>query len=478
MAESLRSRTVRGVLWSSVERFSTAGVSFVFGIVLARLLSPSDYGVVAMLAVFMSVSDAFIESGFASALIRKPDRTETDNATAFYFNIVVGLVCYGVLFAAAPLIAAFYRLPLLVPVTRVVALTLLFRSLCVVQQALLTIRLDFKTQAKISLASTIITGGVGIVMACAGWGVWTLVAQGVGGAALRAIMLWGVARWRPRAAFSWVSFRQLFGYGSKMLASGLLDRLYNNAYPIVIGRLFAPATLGIFGRASHFALFPATNTTGVLQRVTFPVLATMQADDARLACNYRRILRMSAFVVFPLMMLMVAIADPFVRFLLGERWAGAVPMLRVLCFSAMWYPIHAINLNLLQVKGRSDLFLRLEICKKVLGVLILCASVPFGIMAMCYGTVVSSVLCLVINTYYTGRLIGVGFVRQMRDLLPTLCLCAAMLGVCFAAQLPVAAWHPVAMLSAALSGGAAYLLLARLIGCAEYQELLAIVRRR
>lgn len=255
MSESLKNKTVKGVFWSAVERFSVAGISFLFGLVLARLLSPSDYGVIAMLNIFMAISQTFIDSGFSSALIRKPDRTEADNATAFYFNIVVGLACYLLLFAAAPFIARFYDTPLLVPVTRVIGLNLLLNSLCVVQQALLTVRIDFKTQAKISLTATIVSGGVGILLAYSGFGVWALVVQSVSAAFLRMLLLWLLAKWRLQARFSKTSFRELFSYGSKLLASGLLDTVYNNLYTIVIGKKFTAASLGVYARADQLAQF-------------------------------------------------------------------------------------------------------------------------------------------------------------------------------------------------------------------------------
>ncbi len=420
MAESLKHKTIKGVAWSAVERFSVAGVSFLFGLILARLLMPSDYGVIAMLAVFISVAQAFVDSGFSSALIRKPDRTEIDNSTAFYFNIVVGLVCYCILFVSAPLIASFYDTPILTPLTRVLGLCIIFNSLCVVQQALLTVRLDFKTQAKISLLSVMISGPIGIACAYYGMGVWSLAVQSVLAAFLRMFLLWVLAKWRPTERFSKASFHSLFSFGSKLLASGLLDTIYNNLYTIVIGKKFAATDLGLYTRADHFSQFPSVTITGILQRVSFPVLSTIQNEDERLAVNYRKFLRLSGFVVFPLMVGLAAVAEPLIRLLLTDKWIACVPFLQVLCLALMWYPIHAINLNLLQVKGRSDLFLRLEIYKKILGVVMLCITLPLGIMAMCIGRVMISLIALALNTYYTGRLLDLGFWKQMRDLLPTL----------------------------------------------------------
>lgn len=431
MSDNLKVKAARGLFWSSVDRFSSQGISFVFSIFLARILDISDYGIVAMIVVFMAVAQAFVDSGFSSALIRKPDLNEEDKSTAFYFNIIVGLACYGILFIVSPLIADFYDEPLLSPIIRVTGLSIVFNSLCVVQRALFTIAVDFKTQAIISLACTVISGVVGLVMAYNGYGVWALVAQSTVSTFLNFVLLWLCSRWRPVTGFSKASFRYLFNFGSKLLASGLLDTLYNNAYPIVIGKFYNSAQLGLYSRAQGYASLPSSNITGILQRVTFPVLSLMQDDDERLALNYRRLLRVSAFVVFPLMVMLAAVAAPLIRVMITSKWDGCVGFLQILSIAMMWYPIHAINLNLLQVKGRSDLFLRLEIYKKIFGVLILICTIPLGVTAMCWGLVVGSVFSLVMNTYYTGKLIKVGFFIQMKDLLPTLVNSVIMGGIAY-----------------------------------------------
>lgn len=420
MEPNLRKKTTNGLLWSSVERFSNQGVQFLFSIVLARLLTPEDYGIVAMVVIFFAIAQTFVDSGFSSAIVRKKDRTESDLSTCFYFNIFVGLGFYILLFQCSPFIADFYDQPILSPIVKISGLTVLINSLCIVQQAQFTIRIDFKTQAKVTLTGTVMSGILGILLAYLGYGVWALVWQGVTGSFVRMILFWILSKWRPRESFSKNSFHYLFGYGSKLLASGLLDTTYNNIYPIVIGKFYSPAQLGNFTRAQGWASLPSSNITGILQRVTFPVLTEMQDDDERLATNYRKLLRMSAFVVFPLMMLMAAIASPLIRVVITAKWDACVPYLQIMCFAMMWYPIHAINLNLLQVKGRSDLFLRLEIIKKVVGVSVMCVTIPLGVKAMCYGMIFTSVNALLINTYYTGKLINVGFIVQMKDLTPIL----------------------------------------------------------
>lgn len=418
--DSLKQKTTKGLFWSSVERFSNQGMSFFFSVILARLLSPSDYGIIAMVTIFFAVAQSFVDSGFSNALVRKTDRREEDLSTCFYFNIGVGIVAYIVLFLIAPFIADFYNQQILSPIIRITGLGVVLNSLCVVQQALFTIKIDFKSQAKVTLSATIISGIVGVVLAYQGYGVWALVWQGVVLSLVRMGLLWLMSKWRPTTGFSKSSFNYLFGYGSKLLASGLLDTIYNNIYPIVIGKFYTPAQLGNYSRALSFAQLPSSNITSILQRVTFPVLSTIQDDIPRLQANYRRLLKLSAFIVFPLMMGLAAVAFPMIRIVLTPKWEGCSLYLQIICFALMWYPIHAINLNLLQVKGRSDLFLRLEIIKKIVGVCIMCITIPLGITAMCIGMVVSSLISLFINTYYTGKLINIGCLKQIRDLLPIL----------------------------------------------------------
>lgn len=414
--QTLKQATTKGLFWSSVERFSNQGVQFVFSIILARLLSPSDYGIIAMVTIFFAVAQSFVDSGFSNALVRKTDRVEEDLSTCFYFNIGVGIIAYIVLFLIAPLVANFYNQPILSPIIRITGLEVMLNSLCVVQQALFTIKIDFKSQAKITLSATVISGIVGILLAYQGYGIWALVWQGVASSIVRMGLLWLMSKWRPRTGFSKSSFNYLFGYGSKLLASGLLDTIYNNIYPIVIGKFYNPAQLGNYSRALGWAQLPSANITSILQRVTFPVLSAIQDDSLRLQNSYRRLLKLSAFIVFPLMMGLAAIASPLIRVILTAKWDGCVLYLQILCFALMLYPIHAINLNLLQVKGRSDIFLRLEIIKKIIGVVILIITIPLGITAMCLGMVFSSIICLIVNTYYTSRFIDVGLLTQLKDL--------------------------------------------------------------
>ena len=473
----LKEKTVKGVMWSSIDRFSTQGIQFVFSILIARLLLPEDYGVVAMLNIFMSVSQKFIDSGFSTALIRKSDRTDIDFSTVFYFNIAVSIFFYAALWIVSPYIAAFYNIPLLEDITKVVALNLVISSFAGIQSAKLTIDINFKARAIISVSSTVLTGAVGLWMAYNGYGVWALVIQSVFGSLFCTVMLWLFVRWVPRLAFSWKSFQEMFSFGSKLLVSGLLDTIYNNVYTLVIGKFFSSSALGVYSRADGLAQYPSSNITNVLQGVTFPVLCSIQNDLERLAGVYKRFLRLSAFIVFPLMVGLAAVADPLIRLVLTDKWEGAIYLLQILCFSMMWYPIHAINLNLLQVRGRSDFFLKVEVIKKIQGVVVLCVTLPLGIVAMCYGRIVGSLLSLIYNTYYTKKLIGYGYFAQMKDLLHIL-LHSLVMGVCAWSVVQAFDSRWLQLVVGIAAGTAYYIIGAKLMRFEELDELVSLIRKK
>ncbi len=477
MAESLKQKTVHGVIWSAIERFSVQFIQLLVQILIARILTPEDFGVIGMLAIFLALAQSFIDSGFSNALIRKTDRTEVDNSTVFYFNIVVGLISYAILFLAAPWIARFYETPILTPITRFIALGVFFNSLTIVQRAILTARVDFKTQAKASFVAVVISGAIGIYMAYADYGVWALAVQAVVNYLLNTIMLWVLTAWKPLWTFSWVSFRELFGFGSKLLLSGLLDTAFRNIYTIVIGKAFTATDLGYYTKANQFAQFPSSNVTGILQRVTYPVLCEYQDEEERLRQLYRKYLRLSAYVIFPLMIGLAAVAQPLIVALLTEKWSGVVLLLQILCVVMMWYPIHAINLNLLQVKGRSDLFLKLEIWKKVMGTIVLCATLPFGLVWLCLGQIATSLISLVINTYYTGQLIQLGFFKQMKDLVPAL-LYSFSMGVFVYGAIQFVEGDLFKVALGIVVGVIYYLLIGRLTHSAELRDLQSLIIRK
>lgn len=412
---NIKENTIQGVKWSAVERFSVQGILFLVGLVMARLLTPSDFGVVGMLSIFLSVSQTFIDSGFSNALIRKIDRTELDCSTAFYFNVVIGVICYAILFWVAPIIASFYNMPILKDVTRVLAITLFLNSLTVVQIALLTINVDFRTQAKVNLCSSLISGGIGIFLAYTGWGVWALVYQQICRSIINVILYWASAKWYPMLMYSWASFINLFSYGSKLLLSGLLHTFYLNVTNLVIGKLYSSKDLGFYDRGQQLGKIPMETTVSIFQRVTFPILATIQNDNEHLISAYRKYIKVSSILIFFCIFLLAALAKPIIILLLTDKWNESIVYLQLYCMAHMLNHITRINLNLLQVKGRSDLYLRLEIIKKTISLTILLIAAPFGIITICCSQIVYSWIAVYLNTYYTDKLFGFSLWMQIKD---------------------------------------------------------------
>ncbi len=471
MAEqSLKRQTLNGVIWRILETGGTQMIHLVISIVLARLIMPEQFAAIAMLSIFLAVAGIFINSGFSTALMRKNDRTQVDCSTVFYFNIVISLLSYLILYVAAPYVAVFYNIPELKPILRVSAISLIIGSTAGVHRTLFTARMDFKSLAQYNIAALIISGGIGIFMAYKEFQVWALVAQSIVSTVVNTLFIWKSSTWRPTWQFSWVSLREFFSFGSKLLASGLLDTVYTNMYSVVIGKFFAPSDLAFYNRASGLRAMASSTPTSVLQSVTFPALCKLQGSDETLRSAYRRMLRVSAFVIFPLCLGLGGVSFPLINVLYTDVWIYAATLLQIIVFAGMWYPIHAINLNLLQVKGRSDLFFRLEVIKKVLGVAMLCITVPLGLEAMCYGNIVNSIIALVINTHYTGKLLDLGFFTQMKDILPSLLLSLVMFVACKA--LSTAMDNGFLSLVASIAAGAViYLGGAMLFRFTEFKEL-------
>lgn len=471
MAEqSLKQKTKKGLYWQFLNQFSNYGIQFIIGVFMARLLTPEDYGITALPAVFMAVAGIFAGAGFGAAMIRKPELTEEDLATSFYYSTAVGIVIYIILFFSSPLIADFYNVPVLTPLIRVTALGFIYGPLGTPQNIILTRRLDFKTPTKIGVICKILSGIIGIAMAFYGYGIWSLAISGMLAGIAGLIMNIYVVRWYPKTGWSRKSFEYLWGFGNKFMASQLLDTLYNNIAPVVIGKFYSPTDLGVYNRAESYAKLPSQNIHGVISSVTFPVLSKMQDDDAALAYHYRRMLKVTAFVVFPMMMLLAGLARPLILIMITAKWEACIVLLQIICFSLMWWPIHAINLNLLLVKGRSDWFLRLEIIKKIYGIVILAATLPFGMIVFCLGRVFSNIFGLAVNTYYTGKLIHCGFLQQMKDLSPSLLLSFICFAVSFGMTLIISnLW--VQLILGGISGAGIYLCLAVLFKMNELQDI-------
>lgn len=416
---SLKEKSAKALLWNAVERFSVQGVNFVISLIIARLVSPNDFGVIAMLAIFLDIANTFVDGGFANALIRKLDRTEVDNSTAFYFNIAVGAVVYFTLYFAAPFIASFYSMPILIPVLRVVALSIVFNSLAIVQQAILTSDINFKSQAKISLIAASISGLVGVMMAYADCGAWALVAQILGSSFLRMVLLWSIVRWKPLRIFSMQSFREMFNYGSKLLLSNLIVNISGSGITgLIIGRKFSAESLGYYNRAEQFTYFPANNISGILQRVTFPVLSKKQNETEALRYYYLKIITITSLFVIPAMAILGIFAEPIIITLITDKWISIVPLMQILVFNAVWIPFSALNINIICVVGHSDYVLKIELIKGLFRIAAILLSMPYGLTCVCVALVVVSFLCSFIYTNYTKHSVGVSWQQQVRCMIP------------------------------------------------------------
>lgn len=423
---SIKEQTKKGLYWSAAGNIANKGIHFTFGIILARLLSPDAYGVLGILGVFICIISVFIDCGFSQALICKQDRKQIDFSTEFFFNIAVGILAYLILFVSAPFISDFYDMPILTPILRVVGIGVIINSLCVVQSAQFAIRLDFSTPAKLSISTQIFSGVIGIILAYKGYGVWALVFQQVVGGFFNCILLWILAGWRPTLEFSRDSFKYLWGYGSKILGASLIQQAYDNLYPLVIGKYFNASQLGLYSRAMGFASLPSTNFSGIVGNVSFPILSKLNNDVPHLINIYRRMIRSTAFVVFPMMLGLSSLASPFVKILLNEQWYGCIIMLQILCIALIWQPLSYIHLSILKVVNRTDVILKLEVYKRSVGLLSLFGAIPFGVTGMCIAFSLWYLYCFVLNTIYTSKCLDLSFWHQIQDVLPILLNSIAM----------------------------------------------------
>lgn len=475
MAEqSLKDKTVKGVAWSGIDNVAQFGVSFIVSIVLARLLSPDDYGLIGIIAIFTAVCQALINGGFTTALIRKKDATDKDYNTAFIVNLGASLLLYVLIYLLSPFIAVFFHREELVALTQVSSLGMIIGALAMVQQTRLTKRIDFKTQTMITIFSSVTSGIVGISMALMGFGVWSLVAQGLSSQGLRTILLWVVNKWVPQLRFSSESFHDLFGFGWKMMVSGLLDTVWKELYQVVVGKFYSPATLGQYTRAKHFSTLFSSNLTTVIQRVTYPVLSSIQDDKERMVAAYRKMIKTTMFVTSISMFFLGAISEPLLYCLIGPKWLEAAVYLPLICISGSTYPLHAMNLNMLQVQGRSDLFLGLEIVKKTIALGPLFIGAFVGILPMLYANMITTILAFFLNSYYSGKFLGYSSWMQIKDIAPSYGL-ASLVALCVFClkYLPITYWLTLPL--QILLGCAIVVLVCKRTQMEEYLELKAMV---
>lgn len=426
MGKDIKQSVLSGVLWSGMEKFALQVFGFIQGVILARLLSPTDYGLISMVSIFVMLSYSFVDAGFGTALIQKQNRSEKDYSTVFVLNIAISLLIAISLYLCRGLIAHFYHEPILVNIIGIYAILVFLSSLIAIQDVRLSIYLEFRKKSIINIITTIVSGLFSIILAFCGYGVWSLLVPQFLSIAVKACLYWHFQHWFPRFYFSVASCKLLFGFGSKILASSILSTIFENIYSLVIGKVYSARDLGYYSRADSYSSLPAKTAGGIIESVAFPVFSQLQEDKQALLFAFIKMLRLSAYIIFPVMMGLAALGKPLVILLVTDKWMSSIILLQLLCFSRMWWHIQVLNLNLLKAKGRSDLFFSLEIIKRVLTIIVLCLTFTWGIIVMCIGNIFISILSMFVNSYYTGKLIDFGIIKQFKEILSSLVLSITM----------------------------------------------------
>lgn len=415
---SLKQKTLSGLTWSFIDTIAKQGFVFIIGIVLARLLSPKEFGLIGMTTIFITLSQTFIDSGFGQALVRKQNCTQEDYSTVFFYNLVIGFFMFVILFFLAHPISIFFNEPQLKLIIQVLSTGIIIKSITVIHLVILIKRIDFKTQTIISILASIGSGAFGIYLAYSGYGVWSLVVKTLSNFTLTSVLLWIFNKWSPSLVFSIKSFKELFSFGSKLLVSTLLKKGFENIYLLVIGKFFSATELGFYTRADQFKGLSSNNITVVIQRVSYPALASIQDNMVQLKLAYRRLLKSTILITGFLMVGLAVISQPIILVLIGSKWLPSVELLQLLCIVGFLYPILEINKNMLKVKGRSDIILRVEIFLKILAVPVILVGIHFGIKILILGMITLSLISVIINSHYAGRLIGYRTFEQIKDIYP------------------------------------------------------------
>lgn len=476
-SDSSKSKSVfSNFIWRFAERCGAQGVSFIVSIVLARILVPEDYGLIALVTVFTSILQVFINSGLGTSLIQKKDADDTDFSTVFYFNMFFCVLLYVVLFFCAPLIALFYSKSELTPVVRVLGLTLIISGLKNVQQAYVSRKMIFKKFFFSTLGGTIASAFVGIAFAMLGFGVWALVAQGITNSVIDTLILWFTVKWRPIKVFSFARLKGLFSFGWKLLCSALLETVYQDIRQLIIGKMYSSSDLAFYNRGKQLPNLVITNINASIDSVLLPAMSNAQDDKDNLKKMVRRSIMTSTYIIMPLMMGLAACAEPLVELLLTEKWLPCVPFLWIFCITYMFYPIHTANLNAIKAMGRSDLFLKLEIIKKIIGIILLVSTMWFGVMAMAYSLLVSSVLSQIINTWPNRKLLHYSYAEQLKDIMPGMLLSVFMgIAVYLIGFLPLPL---IPLLVIQVSAGAViYIGLSKIFRLESFEYILGIVKQ-
>lgn len=411
-----KNKVLSGLVWKFAERISAQLVTFIVSIVLARLLNPSHYGAIAIVNIFIALANVFVVSGFGNSLVQKKDADDTDFSSVFYFNLLFSILLYAVLFFCAPIIAKFYKMPILSPVLRVMGLRLIVAGINSVQHAYVAKKMLFKRFFWSTLGGTIVSGVIGIIMAYQGCGIWALAAQYMINTTVDTVVLWFTVKWRPKFLFSLKRLGRMFSYGWKLLVSALLDTGYNELRGLVIGKMYTPSDLAYYNKGASFPKLVVTNINTSIQSVLFPAMANEQDKRETVKAMCRRSIRISSFLMLPMMAGLALVAEPFIKLLLTEKWLPCVPYLRISCFTLAFIPIHTANLQAIKAMGRSDIFLKLEIIKKILGITVLICVAPFGVLRIAQSSILMTVLSSIINSYPNKDLLGYNYLDQIKDL--------------------------------------------------------------
>lgn len=470
-----KSSTISNFLWRFAERCGAQIVTFIVSIVLARILTPEDYGKVALITVFTTIMQVFVDSGLGVALIQKKDADDLDFSSVFYFNFVICLVLYAAMFFASPFIANFYNDSSLTPIIRVISLTIVISGVKGIQQSYVSRNMLFKRFFYATLGGTIFSAILGIALAYTGFGVWAIVAQQLSNTTIDTLILWLTVKWRPKKMFSWERLKGLLSFGWKMLASSLLDTVYGNIRSLIIGKLYSSSDLAYYNQGQQFPNVVVTNINTSIDSVLLPTMASVQDDSQRVKTMTRRAIKTSTYIMAPLMMGLAFCAEPIVRLVLTDKWISCVPFLRIFCITYMFYPIHTANLNAIKAMGRSDLFLKLEIAKKIVGMILLLSTMWFGVMAMAYSLLVSSVLSQIINSWPNIKLLNYGYLEQLKDVIPSIAL-AVLMGFCVNLVSLLNLSNIVTLLIQIPLGAVIYIITSELLHLESFNYLMDLIR--
>ena len=440
---SLKARAIKAVFWSALEQFGNKLVGFIISTMLARLLMPEEFGLIAMLSIFIGLASVLIDSGLTQSLIRTNECDTEDLSTVFYFNIIISIIVYFIFYLIAPFVSTYFEQPALINIIRVYSIVFIINSFSAVQKTILTKSLDFKTLMFATMPSLFLYGLVGIFLAINGFGVWSLVWAAIAQSIAVSIQLWLKSTFKPILIFNIVKFKYHFNFGYKLLLSGLLETIFSNSYTFIIGKLYAPSQVGFYSKSNNLQMLPVQLITSVLTKITYPLFSEIQNDNIRLKKIFKRLIQIVILIVAPTLVFSAILATPIFRLLYTEKWLPAVPYFQILCIAGILFPLHSFNLHILNVKGRSELFLKLEIFKKIIILVAIFISIQYGLLGLLYGNVITSILSFFINSYYSGKFINYNSLHQIKDMMPILLITLISGFIVFLTDILINSYHDI-----------------------------------